>query len=146
MTKRDSRDYRRTNDIDSQWLADYAHKNPGVYFFGTVDDIDQLKQDLGSIEWQRMLSTWHEHNQRQSKDSRLLSAALKDFHDVCQDLNLIPHEVLQLLTAHLEANGGEMIAREIEAMRQVYSRVYGPHSGEQSFDLASAVEKSIGEI
>ena len=146
MTKSDSRDYRRTDDIDPQWLADYAHKNPGVYFFGTVDDIDQLKQDLGSIEWQRMLSTWHEHNQRQSKDSRLLSAALKDFHDVCQDLNLIPHEVLQLLTAHLEANGGEMIAREIKAMRQVYSRVYGPHSGEQSFDLASAVEKSIGEI
>ena len=146
MTKSDSRDYRRTDDIDPQWLADYAHKNPGVYFFGTVEDIDQLKQDLGSIEWQRMLSAWCDHKQRQSKDSRLFSAALKEFHDVCQDLNLVPHEVLQLLTAHLEANGGEMIAREVKAMRQVYSRVYGPHSGEQSFDLASAVEKSIGEI
>ena len=143
MTKSDSRDYRWTDDIDPQWLADYAHKNPGVYFFGTVENIDQLKQDLGSIEWQRMLSAWREHKQRQSINSRLLSATLKDFHDVCQDLNLIPHEVLQVLTAYLEANGGEMIAREIEAMRKVYSRVYGPHSGEQSFDLASAVEKSI---
>jgi hypothetical protein len=45
-------------DIHPQWLADYAHKNPGVYFFGTVKNIEQLKQDLGSIEWQRMLSTW----------------------------------------------------------------------------------------
>jgi len=143
MTKRNYRDYRRIGDIHPQWLADYAHKNPGVYFFGTVKNIEQLKQDLGSIEWQRMLSAWREHNQRQSKDSRLLSAALKDFHNACHDLNLIPHEVLQVLTAYLEANGGEMIAREIEAMRQVYSRVYGPHSGEQSFDLASEVEKSI---
>ena len=146
MTKSNSCDHRRTDDIDPRWLSDYAHKNPGVYFFGAVENIDKLKQDLGSIEWKRMLSAWREHKQRHSKDSRLLSAALKDFHDVCQDLNLIPHEVLRLLTAHLEANGGEMIAREIEAMRQIYSRVYGPHSGEQSFDLASAVEKSIDEI
>jgi hypothetical protein len=146
MTKRDCRDYRRIDDIDSQWLADYAHKNPGVYIFGTVENIEQLKQGLGSIEWQRILSAWRKHKQRQAKDSQLLSAALKDFHDACQDLNLIPHEVLQVLTAHLEANGGEMIAREIEAMRQVYSRIYGPHSGGQSFDLASAVEKSNGEI
>ena len=146
MTKRDYRDFRRTDDIDPQWLADYSHKNPGVYFFGTVKDIEQLKHDLGSIEWQRMLSVWREHKQRQSKDNRLLSAALKDFHDACQNLNLIPHEVLQVLTAHLVANGGEMIAREIEAMREVYSSVYGPHSGGQSFDMASAMETSTDEI
>ena len=143
MTRRDCRDYRRIGDIHPQWLADYAHKNPGVYFFGTAKNIEQLKQDLGSIEWQRMLSAWREHKKRKNKDSRLLSVALKDFHNACHDLNLIPHEVLQVLTAYLEANGGEMIAREIEAMRQVYSRVYGPHSREQSSDLASAVEKSI---
>ena len=50
MTKRDYRDYRRIGDIHSQWLADYAHKNPNIYFFGTVKNIEQLKQDLGSIE------------------------------------------------------------------------------------------------
>ena len=135
MTKLDCRGYRRTDDIDPQWLADYAEKNPGVYLFGTTENIDKLRKDLGSIEWQRMLSVWREHKQRQSKDDRLLSAALKDFHETCMDLNLIPHEVLQVVTAHLEASGGKTIAREIEAMRQVYSRVYRAHRGGQSREL-----------
>ena len=146
MTKLDCRGYRRTDDIDPQWLADYAHKNPGVYLFGTAENIDKLKKDLGSIEWQRMLSVWREHKQQQSKDGELFSAALKDFHDTCLDLNLIPHEVLQVLTAHLEASGGEVIAREIEAMRQVYSRIYGHHSGGRAFDLDLIPEKSTDQI
>jgi len=137
VTKLDCRGYRRTDDIDPQWLADYAEKNPGVYLFGAADNIDKLKKDLGSTEWQRMLSVWRKHRQQQSKDDQLLSAALKDFHDTCMDLNLVPHEVLQVLTAHLEANGGKTMAREIKAMRQVYSRVYGPHSVGQIIDLAS---------
>lgn len=146
MTKLDCRGYRRTDDIDPQWLADYAGKNPGVYLFGATENIDKLKKDLGSIEWQRMLSVWREHKQRQSKDDRLLSAALKDFHETCMDLNLIPHEVLQVVTAHLDASGGKTIAREIEAMRQVYSRVYGPNSGAQSITPASSMRTSTNRI
>ena len=132
MTKLDCRGYRRTDDIDPQWLADYADKNPGVYLFGPTENIDKLKKDLGSTEWQRMLSVWRKHKEQQCKDEQLLSAALRDFHDTCMDLNLTPHEVLQVLTAHLEANGGNLIAREIEAMRQVYSRAYGPRCSSRS--------------
>lgn len=146
MTKRDCRGYRRTDDIDRQWLADYADQNPGVYLFGNAENIDKLRRDLGSTEWQRMLSVWRKHKQQESRGSQLLSLALKDFHDACVDLNLIPHEVLQVLTAHLEASGGELIAREIEAMHQVYSRVYGANSGGQSLDLASSAEKSTEQI
>jgi hypothetical protein len=133
---------RRIDDIDPQWLVDYANKNPGVFFNGTVENIDQLKQDLGSTEWQRMLAAWRKYRQQQSK----LAAALKDFQYACQDLNLAPHEVLQVLTAHLEANGCEAIQREIEAMREVYSRVYKPHSDGQSCDLAAVVEESTDDI
>lgn len=132
MTKHDCAGYRRTDDIDPKWLADYAKKNPGVYLFGVAENADKLKKDLGSTEWQRMLSVWREHQRQRSKDERLLSAALKEFHKTCLDLNLIPHKVLQMLTAHLEATGGRSIAREIEAMQQVYSRVYGPNSSVRS--------------
>ncbi len=146
MTKFDCRGYRRTDDIDPQWLADYAEKNPGVYLFGTSGDIDKLKKDLGSTEWQRMLSVWREYKQRQGKDDQLLSAALKDFHDTCMELKLIPHEVLQVVTAHLEANGGKFIAREIAAMRQVYSRFYGPDSSTQSTAPAVLMGASTNRI
>jgi hypothetical protein len=132
VTKRDCFGYRRTDDIDPKWLADYAEKNPGVYLFGVTENADKLKRDLGSTEWQRMLSVWREHQRQQSKDERLFTAALKEFHKTCLDLNLVPHEVLQVLTAHLEASGGRSIALEVEAMRQVYARVYGSNSRRQS--------------
>ena len=142
MTKRDCQMYRRTDDIDPQWLVEYAHKNPGVYCNGTVESIDQLKQDLGSSEWQRMLAAWRKHKQRQSE----FLATIKEFHDTCRELNLNPQEVLQVLTAHLWATGGELIQRKIESMRQAYSRDYGPHCGLQSCDPALEMEKSIDEI
>lgn len=146
MNKRECPGYRRTDDIDPQWLADYARENPGVYLFGNAENIDKLKKDLGSTEWQRMLSVWREHKQQQIKDEQLLATTLREFHDTCLDLNLIPHEVLQVLTAHLEANGGEMVAREIKAMRNVYSSVYGPGSSRQSVDQVSSVEKITDQV
>ena len=142
MTKRDCRMYRRTDDIDPQWLVEYAHKNPGVYCNGTVESIDQLKQDLGSSEWQRMLAAWRRHKERQSE----FLATVKEFHDTCKELNLNPQEVLQVLMAHLWATGGELIQRKIESMRQTYSRDCGSHCGGQSPDLALEMEKSTDEI
>jgi len=142
LTSHDCCMCRRIDDIDSQWLADYASKNPGVFFNGTVENIDQLKQDLGTTEWQRMLAAWQKYKRQQIK----LAEALKDFHYACKDLNLAPHEVLQVLTAHLEANGCEIIQQEIEAMRRVYSNVYDPHSSGQSCEPATAVEKSTDDI
>jgi hypothetical protein len=138
----DCRTCRRIDDIDPQWLVDYANKNPGVFFKGTVENIDQLKQDLGSTEWHRMLAAWRRYKQQQGK----LTAALKEFHHACQDLNLAPHEVLQVLTAHLEANDCQAIQRDIEAMREVYSSVYGPQANEPSRALAAAVETSSDDI
>jgi hypothetical protein len=132
---------RRIDDIDPQWLVDYANQNPGVFFKGTVENIDQLKQDLGSTEWQRMLTAWRKYKQQQSK----LMAALKEFQHACQDLNLAPHEVLQALTAHLATNGCQVIRREVEAMREVYSSVYGPHSNGRSRALAAVVETSTDD-
>jgi hypothetical protein len=146
VTKSDCRGFRRNDDIDPQWLADYAEKNPGVYLFGNAEDIDRLRRDLGSTEWQRMLSVWREHKQQECRDNELLASALKDFHDACTDLNLVPHEVLRVLTAHLEVTGGELVAREVEAMHKVYSRVYGTHGGRQSCIPAPSVKKTAEQI
>jgi hypothetical protein len=81
-----------------------------------------------------MLAAWRKHQQQQSK----LSAALKKFNHACQALNLVPHEVLQVLTAHLEANGGEKIRQEL---KQLYSNGYGSHSSTQSCASASTPEE-----
>ena len=141
MTSCDCRMCRRIDDIDPQFLVDYANKNPGVFFKGAVENIDQLKQDLGSTEWQRMLAAWRKYKQQQGK----LAVALKEFQHACQDLSLAPHEVLQVLTAHLEANGCEEIRREIEAMREVYSSVYGPCGNRTSCGVAAVVETSADD-
>ena len=146
MTKRDYRGYRRNDDIDPQWLAEYAEKNPGVYLFGNEKDIDRLRRDLGSTEWQRMLSVWREHQQRENRDDQLLAAALKDFHQACMDLSLVPHEVLRVLTAHLQVSGGKLVAKEVEAMHKVYSRVCGTHSDRMSAIPAPSVKDSSEQI
>ena len=146
MTKRDCRGFRRNDDIDPQWLADYAEKNPGVYLFGNEKDIDRLRRDLGSTEWQRMLSVWREHKQQENKDDQLLAAALKDFHQACTELNLVPHEELRVLTAHLQVSGGKLVAREVEAMHKVYSRVYGNQSDRQSCIPATPIRSSTERI
>ena len=121
MNKLDCRGYRRTDDIDPQWLADYAHKNPGVYLFGAAENIDQLKKDLGSIEWNVVVII--------TDDQRW-----DCFSGMGQPL-------LGMNTPNMDR-----IAREIEAMRQVYSRVYGHHSGGRAFDPDIKPEKSTDHI
>ena len=151
MIKCDCRKHRRLNDIDPQWLMDYAQNNPGVCIFGDVENIEQLKQNLSPPEWQRLSSAWHKHkhkhkqHQQQSEDNQLWSTAFKDFHNACQEHNLTPYEVLHLLTAYLDANGCKMIAREIETMRRAGSKVYEIRSGGYSFHVSSAVEESIDD-